>query len=992
MGQKIVVGPLTKALTKDVLPFNIDNNSFPVMVNMYQWRGRVKRKRGTSIITRLRRYFDSLSTAYTSGPTTITLDGSGVGNIFTGFGLETNGELFPASLVVTGGVVYTDNGDGTLSPSGTIEYGTGILTIPAEAGNAVSAVFNYYPKLPSLGIRDVEIIGSQWVGTLGFDTKKAYNIITVRPYTAYDVSFYKNPPASAALPGYVPKTVWTPTSWNGGDYQQYWSIGYQNAFWVTNGVNVPFSITNIGMQFKAISGLTFVAGPPAIVTLTIAAHGLVIGDFVYFNEIGGNTGVNNQTGYVTAVTDVNTVVVTLPNATVGGAYTSGGIAQYLTNRSDPTKDCLRWYDGDPTNGNATTPGFTQGLGWVNFCPPLSNLNYSISDLPQAQYYLVGAKVIQNFKDRLLILGAVVQTSSGSPIYLRDTVVYSQNGTPYYTASFTGDPISPTTQFFPILVPINQTATAPAWFEDVTGFGGFISPGLQQPIISVSSNQDVLIVGFPTYETRLIYSGNDLNPFDFYLISSELGTTSTFSAINMGEGVITKGSRGYTMTTQVDSDRIDLVIPDEVFQVKLNQNGNERFTAQRDFINEWVYFSYPASSTYHRFNSHTLQYNYRDRTWAKFYENYTCYGLFRKIQGFIWATVGLTYPSWNAWNKPWNAGSESNLKPTIAAGNQQGFILERDEGTAEAFSLSIKSISGNVITSPDHCLTSGDYIIIDNCLGSISAQVNNKIFSVQAITTTTFELSPDINAGAGEYIGGGLIKKIYVPFLQTKQFPAAWANMQKTRLGVQMYLLTTTVKSQIQLQIYLSQNSTSFYNDGPIVPMPLTRNKSLVYSTVLYTCPESTNLGLSPPNVNLQMPTANNQEQIWHRMNTSLIGDTIQLGFSMSDEQLRALYPSGAAFPVTGMTNAYPTVFTSNAQFAANQLVLLSGLVGPTELNGMVVNVLSSTSTEVTVDVDSSILGAYISGGILSPVARYNQYAEIELHGFLLDVSPSQLLA
>ncbi len=62
-----------------------------------------------------------------------------------------------------------------------------------------------------------------------------------------------------------------------------------------------------------------------------------------------------------------------------------------------------------------------------------------------------------------------------------------------------------------------------------------------------------------------------------------------------------------------------------------------------------------------------------------------------------------------------------------------------------------------------------------------------------------------------------------------------------------------------------------------------------------------------------MVTAPSQEQTWHRMNTSLIGDTVQIGFTMSDAQMR----------------------------------------------------------------DTSFL---------------NQFAEIELHGFILDVNPSQLLA
>jgi hypothetical protein len=35
-----------------------------------------------------------------------------------------------------------------------------------------------------------------------------------------------------------------------------------------------------------------------------------------------------------------------------------------------------------------------------------------------------------------------------------------------------------------------------------------------------------------------------------------------------------------------------------------------------------------------------------------------------------------------------------------------------------------------------------------------------------------------------------------------------------------------------------------------------------------------------------MITGAQQDQIWHRINTSLLGDTVQLGFTMSDSQMR----------------------------------------------------------------------------------------------------------
>src|SRR6187402_1468687 len=56
MGEKLVIGtPLDRGLNTSRTAFVIDNDSFPVLVNAYQWRGRVKRKRGTSKLTRLQR-------------------------------------------------------------------------------------------------------------------------------------------------------------------------------------------------------------------------------------------------------------------------------------------------------------------------------------------------------------------------------------------------------------------------------------------------------------------------------------------------------------------------------------------------------------------------------------------------------------------------------------------------------------------------------------------------------------------------------------------------------------------------------------------------------------------------------------------------------------------------------------------------------------------------------------------------------------------------
>jgi len=501
-----------------------------------------------------------------------------------------------------------------------------------------------------------------------------------------------------------------------------------------------------------------------------------------------------------------------------------------------------------------------------------------------------------YKDRILFIGPVVQTSTGNPIYLADTIIYSQNGTPYYTSSFngsaTGALTSAATQYFPILLPDNQTSTANAFFCDTTGFGGFVQVGIGQSIESVSNNEDILILGMTNAQVRLVYSGNDIVPFLFFVVNSELGTGSTFSTINMDQGVISRGSRGYVISNQSNTQRIDLEIPDQVFQIHLQDNGAQRFTSARDFINEWVYFTYPDNYTNYKFPNQTLLYNYRDNSWALFNEAYTHYGVFRKTDGFTWLTVPF---SWENWNQSWEAGSSNILQPEVIAGNQQGFVMIREgETTQEGTSLFIQDIVGSVVTSPDHTLSTGDFIQISGALGTVGAEINGNIFQVQVAVGSTNDFTLVPNIAAGTYLGGGLITRLYRPFIQTKQFPTAWQIARKTRLGPQQYLFTKTVNGRVQVLLYLGTDDTNAWNNSPIIPSEHVINSGLVYSTEVFTCPESTNLGLTPANTSLLQLTklgdnnsySNVQQQIWHRVNTSLLGDTIQIGITLSDDQMK----------------------------------------------------------------------------------------------------------
>src|ERR1700685_2954117 len=221
MGEKLIIGPKFGGLISAIQPFSIDNESFPFLLNCFEWRGRIKRKRGTALLGRLERYFDSTSALYTgvSPPYSITLNALGVGNLLTGpyvnslsnsISLQTDGAIIPGTvtIVASGGpTTYTDpTVDGYLTPTGTggqntINYATGEVVIPSQANNTITVVFQYYPSLPVMGLNSLNLHAQTFAGNLAFDTVYSYNIVPSSPNSIYDVSFYKNPP-SATVNGF----------------------------------------------------------------------------------------------------------------------------------------------------------------------------------------------------------------------------------------------------------------------------------------------------------------------------------------------------------------------------------------------------------------------------------------------------------------------------------------------------------------------------------------------------------------------------------------------------------------------------------------------------------------------------------------------------------------------------------------------------------------------------------------------------------------------
>jgi len=843
--QRLVISNLKTGLETDLEPFNINNDAFPRLTNAYIWRGKLLRKRGIQFLGRLRRDLEAQNLGNTDGLGDFT---TAPGTIFSILGLDL---LSPDASVALGSISITVGAEtfieavppdgtliGSLGGSGTINYQTGLLTLTgAPAATAVVLTFAYYPNLPVMGLEDFDIGNSPQPIMISFDTKYSYGFNQGTNFF-YDVNFYK--------------VTGLPFVWNGADYQQFWTTNYlgtptivntataTGCMWATNG--------NPGFHFQAI--LTVTNANPTVIT-TAAAHNLITNDWVWFNENSSADGIDNLNGrsFQVTVTGANTFTIPLDSAAL--AINNTGIFQTLTNSGiTPTLDGIRWYDGDPTS--AAPPN---NPGWVNFAPPLSEYHPMRNANPQ---YLVGTKIILPFKNRLLCGAVYLQTSIGPVQFFPNRFVFSQVGIPYYTNPMPAD-----------LASIQPDVAA--WYQ-IAGRGGFIGAPIPDQIISAVENEDILITLFETQPLKLIFTSNDTLPFIFQTISAELGALSTFAALKLDTGVLGVGYYGFTLTTSTSVQRIDLQIPDQVFDIAQANNKALRITGVRDYRNEFVYFTFcPSNRVNDNFNTRSLVYNYRENNWSLFEETFTTYGTFRRTTNRTWATIGLIYPTWSQWNTPWNYGIDNAFAPIIVGGNQQGFVMQRSFGTSEQPSKYIQAISSNLITSPDHGLHDGDFIVISGMIGSTN--LNNTIQKITVDTTAPQDRFFINDAAVGVYLGGGVYTQLSRPFVQTKQFPVFWELSRQARIGTSKFLLEANSfpqegnePPQITVNLYASQNSSLPSNDPSVQPY-------LAFSNIVLTCPEiDTGFGAA-------------QSQIWHRLSTSINGDTVQLGFTLSDEQM-----------------------------------------------------------------------------------------------------------
>ncbi len=513
------------------------------------------------------------------------------------------------------------------------------------------------------------------------------------------------------------------------------------------------------------------------------------------------------------------------------------------------------------------------VGTGTFDIATGNYTFTGASINQAIYftgnnYVATARLIIQFKNRLLLLNTIetfAGTSNNYPFRAR----YSAAGSPLAAA---------------------------AWFEDQPGNGGALDAPTEEQIVTAQFVKDRLIIYFEDSTYELAYTGNQVQPFSWQQINTELGAISTFSEVPYDKVVIGVDDVGIHACNGSNVSRIDDKIPQYPFSFSAQQNGPERIAGIRDYYNEMVYWTIPTANrnSDFYFPNQVLVYNYINDSWATITDSYTAFGYYLQLPGTIGSTWGDTITPWNQDTNQWNSqsGSSNNIAVKgVIGGNQQGFVaILKPDITSNAATLSITnfSVTLNIITVTciNHNLDLNAYVLFSNMnglvftdsAGNVMPQLMARVTSsINANTPNSFTAIALDNfsqpiAITGTYLGGGVAQLVNNISILTKQYNFYTEQDRNMYLAKTDFLVSKTSNGQVTADYLVSSSGISLVSDGIGTissPGPLLGNSTL--ETSAYTLSNFEQF----------------QTRLWHPVYMWGEGECVQLQIYMSPNQMES---------------------------------------------------------------------------------------------------------
>lgn len=371
--------------------------------------------------------------------------------------------------------------------------------------------------------------------------------------------------------------------------------------------------------------------------------------------------------------------------------------------------------------------------------------------------------------------------------------------------------------------IGSPIASDAWRSDQFGKGGFIDAPVNEEIVSAIFFKNTLIVGFERSTWQLRYVGEYGLPFIWERISSDFGCESTFSPILFDQGVLQVGDRAIVTSTSNNVERIDLQIPDLVFQFGNDEFGKNRVWGARNFQKEIVYWSWvntnlQNNSTW-KFPNQTLLYNYRNNTYAIFRDNVTAFGIYQSPIAITWDRTDI---SWDDEDIYWDNAQGNVEFESIVSGNQQGFVHYYAASSLDEPSLYISAFTTGTntieLTVPDHNLANSEWIQITNAtFTSGDPGFNNRIYQIATVDKDTIEIyfwqsgNVPVTLNPANYVGGGTITLFPVMDIQTKDFNPFQARGAQLKLSYIDFLVDAFPQGLVSVNVITNASNNNIGN-------------------------------------------------------------------------------------------------------------------------------------------------------------------------------------
>ena len=939
---RFLIAPFKTGLQLDVRPWLIMDDAMQQLNNAYVFRGRIRKRPGSSLMntgvaTAIQPLYSRArinigTTDSVTGDLTVTIPGASANYATLGklFSVDSNisGQLDEMYTVYQNGTMLFNPGsiastDVNGDASGTVPLGSGSIgmyftigiytytvavlngALTPSAGAPGSGTFNTangaytFTGVPAsqqifffvgaagtynTGTGQVVITGSQFLnstvwyypanpimGFVTFDSDQVDN----EPLYAFDTQFAYKWNASSFYWQRAGTAVWT-----GSNLNYFWGCTYRGVslfdyyLYVTN-FNIPASpsVTPDYIKYYSNEAADFVNLNPVLNPTSRLVTGLMINPFkdrlCVYNVVESVSGsgvsqgtTNGTTGNITInpVTQFYNGVTTNPYL-VGDNFLIGTTLYTVTDVTTPSNVDLKM--SYATTGSSSAPLAT---GTFNGTTGELIITGNGADTNQFVYYI----------------------SNGTPKSYNqywNRLRYSKNGSPV-----SSDYTNP-----------NDTN---AWLDGVPGLGGYIDAPTKEAMVSSEYIKDRLIVYFENSTWEQAYTFNQVLPFVWQKINTELGAISPYSTVPFDKQVIAVGDVGIHSCNGSNVERIDDLIPDTIFNVSKENGGNLRIWGVRDYFAEMIYWSFQQESRYTPFNNKILAFNYKTKSWAIFDDSITAFGVFYNTSNVTWAIS--TFP-WEQAYETWNSGLIQQQFRQVIAGNQQGyfFLIERDTGS-NAPALQITNLVINSattyfnVTSINHSLGYKQYVYIENC-GGVTG-INNNVFVVGIVidnNTIRFFASAGQSFG-GTYTGGGTLRRVSQIDILTKQYNFYVKEGRNALINKVDFQVDRTsenpdgVVNGVTVDYYISTAQQSSLTAGGASP----RGTGTILGTGIL---ETTPYPASPyTDDTLQYPLEDIQQQLWHPVYTWADGEFIQLHIYLSDTQIRDIDVAWADFQMHSM--------------------------------------------------------------------------------------------